>query len=139
MMTHQEVFNKAVLGLLKQAVPSRNKNGFCTYRSDPTNPASNKCAVGQLMPDDKYLPLFDDSTEGSTSVSTLSKKQYFREALVGVDLDDQVQVAELGQLQQCHDVASDYDSFVSELKVRLEEELPFRWKAFLAQYPEYEA
>lgn len=91
------------------------------------------------MPDDKYLPLFDDSTEGSTSVSTLSRVHRFREALVGVDLDDQVQVAELEQLQRCHDYATDFYYFLPVLKTRLEEVLPQRWEAFLAQYPEHKA
>lgn len=50
--TTQEIFNKIYLGVVKQGKPSVGKNGKYMYR----NENNLKCAVGQLIPDDKYHP-----------------------------------------------------------------------------------
>lgn len=55
-MTNQEAFDKMIVHLNNQNwVQSVNKDGECAYRG----PAGNKCAVGELIPDDQYDPEWD--------------------------------------------------------------------------------
>lgn len=51
----QEIFNRAVGGVVAQGKPSVNNYGLCHYRTED----GLKCAVGQLIPDDEYDPEFD--------------------------------------------------------------------------------
>lgn len=54
-MTDQEVFDKIVKGILaqgKQAI--RNDRNTCAYRVKKDDGTVLKCAVGMLIPDDKY-------------------------------------------------------------------------------------
>ncbi|MDH7796396.1 MULTISPECIES: hypothetical protein [unclassified Beijerinckia] len=59
----QDYFDRAVGGLLKQGTRSLRKKDeddiFCMYRS----PQGHKCAVGMLIPDDKYSPKFDNGDD----------------------------------------------------------------------------
>jgi len=57
-MTPQEIFDKAVDGMLKQGVQSMNECGSCVYRSSD----GLKCAVGHVIPDELYDPGMDDQT-----------------------------------------------------------------------------
>lgn len=50
-MTEQEVFNRVAVHLLSQKKRSEDKFG-CLYRS----PEGLKCAIGCLIPDEKYSP-----------------------------------------------------------------------------------
>ncbi len=49
-MTHQEAYDTICEGLAKQKRRSADFNGYCKYRG----PNGLKCAVGVLIPDDKY-------------------------------------------------------------------------------------
>ena len=49
-MTHQEIFNKVVTHLFTQGRPARDEEGHCMYRG----PNKTSCAVGCLIPDEKY-------------------------------------------------------------------------------------
>jgi len=51
-MTEQEVFTKVVTHLLNQGERAETSEGGCLYRT----PSGLKCAVGCLIPDDKYRP-----------------------------------------------------------------------------------
>ncbi len=56
-MTLQEAFDKVLFGLRAQAVGSFDYSGVgmapsCLYR----NKTGLKCAIGQLIPDDEYVP-----------------------------------------------------------------------------------
>jgi hypothetical protein len=51
-MTNQELFNKVVCAVRNQGRPSKSLGGFCRYRGE----SGAKCAVGFLIPDDKYDP-----------------------------------------------------------------------------------
>jgi hypothetical protein len=50
----QEAFDKAYRGIVKQGGPAYG-NGSCMYRA----PDGNKCAIGQLMPEDAEPRLWD--------------------------------------------------------------------------------
>jgi hypothetical protein len=54
-MTRQEVFNKVARHLLQQNERSRENGKGCLYRG----PRGLKCAVGCLIPDDKYIPVIE--------------------------------------------------------------------------------
>ncbi len=58
-MTRQEAFDKMATGLAGQNFRrSMNPDGKCAYR----NPAGLKCAIGHLIPDEKYSPKMDSSS-----------------------------------------------------------------------------
>jgi hypothetical protein len=48
--THQEIFNTVAAHLLKQGGQATNKHGRCKYRT----PEGSQCAIGCLIPADKY-------------------------------------------------------------------------------------
>lgn len=62
-MTPQEIFDKAVDGMLKQGEQSYDRDQGCVYR----HPSGLKCAVGHLISDDIYDPEMDNRV-GSTSI-----------------------------------------------------------------------
>lgn len=51
-MTRQEIFNTVATALLAQGKASYARYGGCLYRG----PDGTKCAVGHLIPDEKYRP-----------------------------------------------------------------------------------
>lgn len=55
-LNRQEAFNKVYVGLLTQNCKSISKGGSCVYRGQD----NTKCAVGFLIPDDKYEPSMDE-------------------------------------------------------------------------------
>jgi hypothetical protein len=66
MLTRQEIFDKVATHLLTQKQQSLGPDG-CMYRGDN----GLKCAIGVLIPDDKYSPSFEGATcydEGANGV-----------------------------------------------------------------------
>lgn len=51
-MDKQQIFDTVATHLLKQGKPALSAEGYCRYRTDD----GLKCAVGVLIPDDKYDP-----------------------------------------------------------------------------------
>ena len=61
-MTPQELFDTALLGVIAQDACSYNTEGGevqCLYRDGK----GNKCAAGQLIPDDQYAVRRADATD----------------------------------------------------------------------------
>lgn len=56
-MTDQEIFDKVATHLLAQNAKSMNESG-CAYRGY----CGRKCAIGCLIPDDKYHPDIENQT-----------------------------------------------------------------------------
>lgn len=54
-MNSQTIFDTVVRHLWAQGKQAADDNGSCLYRG----PNGTKCAVGILIPDDKYLPRMD--------------------------------------------------------------------------------
>ncbi len=54
-MTSQTMFDRVATHLLTQNKPARDSNGECRYRTKD----GLKCAIGELIPDDKYDPDFE--------------------------------------------------------------------------------
>jgi hypothetical protein len=85
-MTAQELFDTVVAHLLKQNKKSLGTDGFCKYRGD----IGLKCAIGVLIPDDKYKTWMDyDPTTGLRCV------------LVDIGLSEHYRLC--GRLQNIHD------------------------------------
>jgi hypothetical protein len=61
-MNAQEVFNKVAVHLFKQGQRCVNTRGQCLYRGAKAADSPDRCAIGALIPDDKY----DDILEGDT-------------------------------------------------------------------------
>lgn len=97
-MNKQEMLNTAVPFLIKQAVPSMTENGTrCLYRG----PNGTKCAIGCIIPDDRYQEQFD----GVGFISSLKGISGVMPDILGDDIPF------LRALQQCHDLASTSASY----------------------------
>jgi len=66
-MTAQEVFDKAVIGILEQGVPSMSDSGTCKYRG----PNGLKCAAGQVLRDEDYVAVNWDRDTNDSSFDTI--------------------------------------------------------------------
>lgn len=97
-LTRQEMFNIAYLGLLAQNKKSEikcDRFSSCCYRLFQFNEPTLKCAIGMIIPDELYDPLFEDYP-----VSGLVE---------GYEEEDLVHLADLFKLE-------DHD-FLSELQL----------------------
>jgi len=98
MLTNQEIFDKAVGGLLKQGKAARKENekgvNRCVYRTDD----GLKCAVGQIIPDNLYQSGMED-----LSVDVLF--QIFSDEMSAIGLDMATQGHLLNDLQCVHDTS----------------------------------
>lgn len=94
-MNHQEIFDKVAAHLLTQMVKSQNEAGHkCMYRGT----ANTRCAVGCLIPDDKY----DPSMEKVGGIFKVSDIKSLRLDEVGIEANETNQRI-LGALQFLHD------------------------------------
>jgi hypothetical protein len=120
-MTRQEMFDRAVTGILKQGRFSADSHGSCYYRFDPEAPppelsqydpsinyaaAPVRCAVGHLIPDDEY----DIRMEGKLAWST-----QIAEAIGGPADDGDLNF--LCALQAIHDNCARDDKTMDDFKV----------------------
>jgi hypothetical protein len=89
-MTRQEIYNKAYLGLASQGwVQSINDMELCQYRSGD----GRKCAVGWLIPDDKY-----EKSMENTGIGQLIRYREF-DCIAELAHEERF----LSQLQSAHD------------------------------------
>lgn len=90
MITKQEIFDTVVRHLWAQGEQAIDR-GVCQYRA----PGGLKCAVGILIPDDKYDPKMDGS-------------MILREVMFRVELG-QEHFGFLSELQAAHDTCHNWD------------------------------
>lgn len=91
MLTHQQLFDNAYIGVLKQGGPSVSSTGKCYYRH-----LDRKCGVGHSLPDELYRPEFDTGAE--TAILGLIKEYpEVRNHFQYIDLDFLI------ELQGVHD------------------------------------
>ena len=96
----QRAFGVAVKGILDQGCASMDDAGDCMYRST-VNGKVCKCAIGHLIPDDKYIP----DIEGLGIQNLLGKWPNKLDCL-GFDMETMANRhfrIFLGHLQSCHD------------------------------------
>lgn len=117
-LTLQQIFDKAVGGVIAQGMLSTDQNGTCKYEAkNPNTGEPIACAVGQLL-DRNARRLWDreglvtsrsfreialDSLEGQPSLLRTAHKQWIA---AGLPDDDIHTVNLLGRLQSAHDDAS---------------------------------
>lgn len=103
-MRAQEIFDKAVSGLLEQGEQSYSEQlEKCVYRGE----CGNKCAVGQLIPDELYS---EDMDVGPSSViSLLEKFPHLRECVLPCDMSSKDGINFLSVLQSIHDNSRERD------------------------------
>jgi len=88
-MKNQEIFDKAYLGLKSQGFIRSVSSGIsCVYRG----PEGRKCAVGWLIPDEKYDPKFDTEIWGFQRI--------FKEIRISISQQQDFLIEEL---RFCHD------------------------------------
>lgn len=95
MLTKQTIYDRIKEHLLKQNKQSVTAGGGCKYRG----PDGLKCAIGALIPDECYLPIFD---ELGYDMSALLVK-YSVIQIFGEELAPEVNVGFLRRLQAIHD------------------------------------
>ena len=101
-MTNQEIFDKALNGILRQGVPSMTDHGLCKYRG-PNNTA---CAVGLFLTDEEAEAM--DADPGMCAIKDLPR------GLVPERLHPHMNL--LADIQWAHDRASGRTPFVEEYK-----------------------
>lgn len=102
-MNAQEIFDKVARHLLTQNRPARDVySDNCRYRTEN----GLKCAVGCLIPDDKYTPEIENVGISwllvpTTSEEIIRKRRTLRELLSDLGLLDHCDL--LTRLQEIHD------------------------------------
>jgi hypothetical protein len=120
-LTHQEIFTKAVLGVVQQGALSVGRRGGCFYRSR-RNGQTLACGVGHLIEDDLYSRGMEGAAVEAASpfapANPWASKQDCCEKLMlallfsGVDVTDRDTSDLLGRIQSAHDGSSTVADFV---------------------------
>lgn len=95
----QKWFNKAYLGLKNQDFKRSVYGTSCRYRG----PKELKCAIGHLIPDDKYAFVMEN--RGPADLTVYSRIEDVPRNLDGTFLSFQDLSQFLHRLQNCHDLA----------------------------------
>lgn len=116
MSTRQEIFNKVYahsLTLRKPVTNVADDNDSCAYRSQqrPTRSAHNRCClIGSLIADEHYDKSIENKLANEPEVLEVLRKSGIKDAKRHANF--------LGELQVCHDSASE-SNFKISLNSRL--------------------
>lgn len=91
MLNLQQIFDKVWIGLKSQGFYQSLEEKSCCYRGE----GGRKCAVGWLIPDDKYDPNWENTTSEYLFIEVPGFDQ-----IVGVD---DIVKGHLNELQRIHD------------------------------------
>lgn len=109
-MTKQEIFDKVARHLLTQKQKSVSSGNSCRYRG----PKDTKCAIGCLIPDDKWTPKLEGAVARDLIVAKAAGLRFsLNENELGEVKGPQIDLATI--LQQVHDLSRTKIWF-SELK-----------------------
>ena len=92
-LTMQEIYDKAVSGLIKQGGPATNGHK-CLYRTA----SGRKCGIGQVIPDGMYKVEMDTDYQGGSGIAGLIDQGL-------LPRPSQHMLEFLTKLQFCHDHA----------------------------------
>lgn len=109
-MDRQEVINKVWKHFVTDGEPYSTCDGACAYRGDK----GTKCAVGLLIPDDKYKPSYDAD---ALAIKKLVLRHPEVKEILGISSEDDVLF--LSELQRCHDSSSCFSDFSTRIEVSL--------------------
>lgn len=117
MLTRMAVFYTIKNHLLNQMERAIGKNGYCCFRS----PSGLSCAVGCMIPEDRYYPDFESITLVDMHPPATDVEIEFRDALEsnGIDFDRDYPMLE--DLQAIHDRKEphNWEAELKELEVQL--------------------
>lgn len=106
MLTPQQIFDKIVMHLREQRLPARGKGDYaCSYRTRD----GLKCAIGCLIPDEKYDPDIERAGPPKPSWKITSERDEASRRLheilrsEGVDLDNDTVLNLCLTMQKIHD------------------------------------
>lgn len=97
-MTDQELFDRVAEHLLTQGKQAK-QGTTCVYRA----PDGSKCAIGCLIPDEKYIPEFEDVNFSDNSDPTDWEEYKALLDLAKATGTTERQFSLARELQQCHD------------------------------------
>lgn len=81
-MDKQKVFNVVKTHLLAQNAKAQDADKLCVYRA----PNGRKCAIGALIPDDKYEPIMEGQPLSSFRIRNALEAEYGKINDMGNDL-----------------------------------------------------
>lgn len=101
-MTEQEIFDKAVGGVLAQGRKSAESSDQCRYRMLASDGTMLKCAAGMLIPDNEY----DDSIETIEAKSLWKphRAHFFSEETIKLFKDHAELIQALQTVHDCYPV-----------------------------------
>ena len=103
-ITTQEIFNKAVTGILEQGEQSVNyANTSCMYRGE----GGAKCAVGMLIADEWYSPDLEETMVNNLTIQTALAMS------IGRPLS-KTEISMLYDLQVAHDESGETEEYFIE-------------------------
>lgn len=118
-LSHQEIFDKAVRGVVEQGALSANTDygRHCRYRLQK-NGRTLACGVGHLIADDLYSEKFEGCGVRSVGFFGGEKAEALSLALLfsGVDVTDAETSVLLCEIQEAHDEAAGMDDFIERTK-----------------------
>jgi hypothetical protein len=106
MLTKQQMFDKAYLGVIAQGGPSMNEiESLCLYRDTGRN---RRCGVGHVITDEAYDPEIENIGVNALIEDTNADSPKLERALAasGVDVDDDGVMDFLRDMQSAHDTAA---------------------------------
>lgn len=108
-MDRQAVFDKVATHLLTQNKTSESSSGQCLYRST-NGDTTLMCAIGCLIPDDKYDPFMEGQSIDMDAPDVLAALDY-------LDITNDIDIEFLGNLQDVHDCGATYEwlSYLEDL------------------------
>lgn len=120
----QEVFNRVAKHLFEQGERCSTPDGACMYRLDNTAACPKRCAIGALIPDEKYSPTMESHVisafyQASSNDVFVEDKLILRELFENVFFgDEDKKIRFLSALQSSHDMLCSWSSTAS-MKKRL--------------------
>lgn len=102
----QEMFDKAVGGVLEQGELSVAPDSGCFYRLRRPGKKTLKCAIGHLIPDSEYHPYLENICADDPKIC----------AIIGADPCSKYDSEFLDQLQRSHDFSNTMDRFIIDAK-----------------------
>ena len=119
-MELQEIFDKAVGGVLQLAGLARKDDDKCVYRGERDDGKTIACGIGQLIPDNVYDTVLEDIPvnalleRAQDDAGWRRAAEHFTDVVapaVGLDLGDAKTRELLNRIQLAHDDSHDIDEF----------------------------
>lgn len=112
MITKEQAYLKAVEGLASQGfIRSVDRNGYCMYRKNRQKDCKIKCAIGWLIPDERYSKKFEGNSFTFINWDCEIKKE-IKQSMEVEGLENSWAYS----LQGCHDKGKTPDEMKAKLR-----------------------